>query len=679
MSEALPFHMKVTEYCVHGWAKPVKINETIRLAGKAVDLSELVPLYGSRATGVALDAIAQAYEEGHLKRPYSDTFPLCRFFKFVAAEAAHDRLPANDIFDEFVAGKLINLDALTEMILRYVDRLRDIEDVSILKTRKLVTRNNHAEKLRSILRALEKVGYAPKLGRFYSSVCNRNQRGHILSIGEQPLNDSDGKAPLMGAVMQRSKQRIDRLREHLVSIFDEGWASHQRGLSLDNRSDLADNADLAKAIAELPTSAWRLRGAQDSTPLVDKCFPKADLELTTANLVKYIRFAQGGLVVAAGPDYRAWSQLVRACGGAERLQEYIIPSRRTFTAAYAIVLIDTGFNVQPCDEILAEPFLFEAKRGKQSISTITSRKLRAKGNPVISALRDWEADVDLKPPGGRISSVTVIRRWRELSEPFRRILAPERQHLADYLWLYPMRETREIGVAPTMSYHWRILMKDIGRDPELAGLRITRQALRTTRIQLGLSNGALDAGVAALLGNHSSSMTTERSYLSRGWFIHELDSKIREFQELFADSIMSTETALASGRDKDVFSSRKSHAAETGLGFACAERLMDSHHDERGKCQRYDFCHSCTNIRFVPTSDSYRNLIFSERSLSAAADRFIARNPERWARCWLPMLALCRATISKLRESHRRRALESAEADVDQAINQGGLPLLSPW
>lgn len=678
MSEALPFHMRVTEYCVHGWAKPVKINETIRLAGRAIDLSDLVPLYGSRATGMALDAIAQAYEEGHLKRPYSDTFPLSRFLKYVAAEAASDRPPANDVFAEFTAGRLFNLDALTEMILRYVDRLRDVEDVSILRTTNLVTRNNHAEKLRSIFRALAKVGYAPKLGRFYSSICTRGQRGHVLSIGEQSPSEPGGE-PSMGTVMQRSKQRLDRLREHLVEIFDEGWAAYQRGLALRNRPDLDNYDDLAGAVAQLEESAWRLRGYSTSPPLVEKCFPRTDIELATANLIKYITCAEGGVVAAAGLKYRAWYQLVRACGGSQGLQDCIEPSRRTFTAAYAIVLLDTGFNVQPCDEILADPFLLEAKRGKQSISTITSRKLRAKGNPSIAALRDWEAEVDLKPPVGRTSSVTVIRRWREMSEPFRRSLPAERQHLADYLWLYPMRESREINVAPTMDGHWRNLMKTVGSVPELSGLRITRQALRTTRIQLGLSDGALDAGVAALLGNHSSSMTTERSYLSRGWFIHELDSKIREFQELFVDAIMSTDTALASGRDKDVVSSRKSYAAETGLGFACAERLTDTHHDEHGKCQRYDFCHSCTNIRFVPSSDSYRNLIFSERSLSAAADRYIARNPERWARCWLPMLALCRATISKLRESHRRRALESAEADVDQAINQGDLPLLSPW
>jgi hypothetical protein len=678
MSEELPFHMRVTEYCVHGWAKPVKINETIRLAGRAIDLSSLVPLYGSSATGMALDAISQAYEEGHLKRPYSDTFPLCQFMKFVAAEAVRETSPANEVFSEFSAGKLSNLDALTEMILRYVDRLRDVEDVTILRTTNLLTRNNHAEKLRSVLRALAKVGYTPQLGRFYSSICTRGQRGHILSIGEQSPSEPSGAAP-MGTVMQRSKQRLDRLRAHLVEIFEEGWSAHERGAALRNRPDLASNDDLAKAVAELEQSAWRLRGSPNSPPLVERCFPRADIELATANLIKYITCAEGGLVTAAGREYKAWSQLVRACGGAQGLQDYIMPSRRTFTAAYAIVLLDTGFNVQPCDEILADPFLFEAKRGKQSISTITSRKLRAKGNPVIAALRDWEADVELKLSGGRTSSVTVIRRWREMSEPFRRILATERQHLADYLWLYPMRESREINVAPTMDGHWRNLMKTIASDPELSGLRITRQALRTTRIQLGLADGALDAGVAALLGNHSSSMTTERSYLSRGWFIHELDSKIREFQELFVDAIMSTGTALALGRDENSFSSRKSHAIETGLGFSCVERRVDVKQSERRQCEKYDHCHSCENVRFVPSSDAYRNLIFAERSLSAAAEQFISRNPERWARCWLPMLAMCRATISKIRESHRRRAFERAEADVEQAINEGGLPLLSPW
>lgn len=324
----------------------------------------------------------------------------------------------------------------------------------------------------------------------------------------------------------------------------------------------------------------------------------------------------------------------------------------------------------------------KARGGRQTLSTITSYKMRSSGKIVPSVLAEYEAPVTLGRGMSELSSLEVIRRWREMSEFARKRARHEGRGRERHLWLRLAAGATEVSVAPNNYSWWRRLRADFDKDPNLSGLTVNRQHIRTTVLQIRLADAGLDVGAVALAASHGSERTTLRNYLNRGWFRSEMDELIRRFQRLFEAGVLSPseDHHQRLGVADSALARRREQAVETGLGFACAHPSAPLAADGLSPtCTQLDACANCEMLRFVPTDTALQALVVTEMSLSAAESEFISRNPERWALCWLPMLALARAALGRLRESHRKGALAAAEARVEHDIAAGRLALVRPW
>jgi hypothetical protein len=72
-------------------------------------------------------------------------------------------------------------------------------------------------------------------------------------------------------------------------------------------------------------------------------------------------------------------------------------------------------------------------------------------------------------------------------------------------------------------------------------------------------------------------------------------------------------------------------------------------------------------------------LVLFRRSLEAAQDEYIVRNPERWVRVWLPALALCLAIEELIAAGPKRKLLQYALERVAEGLASGRLVIIRLW
>jgi hypothetical protein len=161
-----------------------------------------------------------------------------------------------------------------------------------------------------------------------------------------------------------------------------------------------------------------------------------------------------------------------------------------------------------------------------------------------------------------------------------------------------------------------------------------------------------------------------------------LDDRIREYQNLFEASVAGDNPHRAAqlGLSIDEFQERRVRAVETGLGFMCRNPTAGVQPGTEGRtCTRLDACSKCPLLRFVPSQRAIEALILFHESLARAEEEFIAKNPERWIRVWLPALALCIAIINLLSAGSKQLLLLKCAEAVKAGLDQGTLVLFHPW
>lgn len=681
----VPFHVLASGPRGFNQRKTTEGKST-RINGALVDFSDLIPLYGANYVGELLDGFARiSYKKQH-SYIGSQSRWLKHFLRYLAAETvlgASADTAASRVFGNLTSKAPVSQSDFEDVVSIFFARLRDPTDKTFCRTNGLFARRTYIETSAMTLRAMAEEGFWPRLGRIRQTHYKRIQGTATPSLGEL-LNESTVKGsrgePHISEIMALNQARLNALRQCLAETFEDCRMKFQRGQMLKDSFREIPVEVLASAATLIPKGYGNLQSIRTLPSLVERYFPLNDPETALGATLRLL----------SDENYRerpqrslptGWQTLIAALGGEATIAPYLGATGRSLAAAYGLVLIDSGFNIQPCDDLPINPFYLTAKRGTQTLSTISSIKLRARGKIVQAAA--IEENVNLSKKNEATSCVAIIERWNEMTKPFRSHAGSDQEHL----WVLPQGKSWSGPLKryshASFSAWWRSVLQEHNTNPDIGGLKIQRRNIRSTIIQIEASSADINVAAAALIGGHSRLSTTIGYYLNRGWFKSELDKKIRHFQNLWESIVLSeiSDASDALALPLEIIESRRSEAVETGLGFACLNPFSGEQPGTSASaaCTELQACAGCRLVRFVPSESGYRSLVVAEHSLAAAELAFIAANPERWAEVWLPMRALAAATIQRLRQSHRRKAFEDIEKTVLEQISQGGILLFKPW
>jgi len=592
---------------------------------------------------------------------------------------------------------------MVDAVEEYTKALRNLRDFSVVATTNELTRQNIIESLSPILQELGREGLWPDIGPLKGLRGSRVSRGNNIPALGELIVGLPGSAAVSSArdggaeIIELSRKRLIRLRQLFEDALlkEEAAFDRQVKLTKDNRVTLGE---IREAVRWLPTDYDRERVLFELPYPVRKCFPLENEDLRLSSLLRYIKAEHGGHFRLQDLPY-GLQRVVATCGGTARVMSYLEGGSRALMSAYMLVSIDSLMNIQPCDDLPADPFVGRAKHGRIQLRTISSIKNRAGYKPVDGNFLEVEAESDEKSvaetpsegqlpihvEGAKISGAKAIEIWQKLSRPQRDRAKNAKYKDAEYLWIIRNgHDTDDVRryEASSWKHWWNEFLDEHADDPVIGGLPIQRRMIRTTGLQLQSVHHGGDSEVVAMIANHSRASVTERYYTNRNYLRRLLDNKMREFLKLF-------EARLAGDRDERAaqlslplseFKELRQTAVATGLGFDCDNPLSGYQPGTKDKiCTRLDACSSCPLLRFVPSRESIRNLILFMRSLESSEEEFVSRNVSRWIRVWMPAMALCMAIIQLLKDGAKKRMVIDAENDVASGIASGKLILFRPW
>ncbi|WP_404286613.1 hypothetical protein ACD578_16415 [Microvirga sp. RSM25] len=702
----LPAHVLLNQPSTDPRERPGVPGQSLRLNGKLHDFSALIPLYGASFTERLLDAFARKYVHDTASTTEKRCGNLRKFLLYLAgfaAEASNQNTAAAQTYRALVENQPESITSTQwiDTVDVFVSRLRDLTDHSVVRSSNPLTRQNIIESLSIPLQHLAQEGLWPDIGALRGLSGSRVSRGaNIPSLGElqsstEASETNSKNAATYGAVNERNRERLLRLRSLCEDALLEEEAAFDRRLKLLAAPGQPSLREIRAAIPLIPSSYARSDRDPVLHPKVQTCFPLDDDDRRLGSLLRYIISDHEGVFRLQELDYPL-QLVVSRCGGTARVMSHLEGGGRALLAAYTLVLIDTGINIQPCDDLAADPFVGKARYGKIQLRQIGSVKSRARYKAVTGNIieitpgeedesNDEILEVPTIVPNSRISSAKAIEVWLKLSEPHRERARRAGNSDANYLWIvrnghYPKEVRRYLEHA--WKRWWTEFLEEHAKDPVIGGLPIQRRMIRTTVLQLRDAHHGGDAEVVALLSGQSGGRAASRHYLNRAHIQRMLDERIREFQNLFEASVAgdSPDRPAQLELSPDEFHERRTRAVETGLGLTCLDPTAGVQPGTKDSiCTRLDACSTCPLLRFIPTQQSIEALTLFHDSLKHAEEEFIAKNPERWIRVWLPALALCTALLNLLMSGPKQVLVQQSVEAVKNGLDQGSLVLFRPW
>ncbi|MGQ3285553.1 hypothetical protein [Bosea sp. (in: a-proteobacteria)] len=688
----LPLHVALSEDAVDPKARRAVAGASVRLGGKIYDFSPFIEFYGSKFTARVVESFTRIYIQATPSTTEKRASNLKRILLCLAkiAIASKDESAIARVYKKLRDSEHASISHrdMADAVETVIRRLRDISDFSIVSTENVLTRQNIIESASPMLQDLAREGLWPDVGPLKGIPGSRETRGsNVPSLGEL-MREGEQSDARRRDIQTLNRKRLKRLRE----ICEDELLREEA--AFDRRQRMMDESPIPlerirQAIREIcdlgTTRGW-------DTPASIECFPYQNIWQCQISFARYFSSENNGTFRLTKVDSALWP-IIYHCGGTDVIQKYIEPSTRALVAAYCIVMIDTGLNPQPCDHLAADPFVGQARFGKVALRTIGTTKNRAgyksievdvlDGAPVAyNQLSDISAATIV--PHGKVSTVKAIEIWQKLSEPTRRIARAIRSPDAEYLWIVRNGSTKDIIIYKHSSWKdwWASLLSDYKDDTVIGRLPIQRKMIRPTVIQMRAIQNSVDAAFVGKFGHHSTPNITMRRYLNRDHINDVLDERIRKFQNLF-ESVLVEDPEYAAEMlaiDPKVMRERRDEAVSTGLGFVCANPNAGIQPGtEGGSCSKLDACSTCPMMRFSPSQEAMLGLVLFKRGLADAEEEFIARNPDRWARVWLPGLALCIAIEQRIEGGPKKRMLDAANDAADRGLAAGHLVLFKPW
>lgn len=706
----VPLHVALCEPPPDPRTRPGVAGRSVRLQGMLHDFGNLIPLYGSSFTSQLLDAITKVYVHATGSTTERRTKNLRRLLVFLANRAgdtAEVGRPIWRVFKALMEGDRASIthEDMVDAVEVYAGSLRDLKNFDVVSTANELTRQNIIESLSTILQDLGQEGLWPNIGPLKGLRSSRVSRGsNIPALGEL-AHGSARKAPRLSTgdgeanPIELSRQRLTRLRQIFENALLAEEATFDRQIKLVSVSNAINIKDIRKAVEHLPTDYDRQRVFVELPRTVRRCFPLENDDIRLSSLLRYLKVEHDGHFRLQDLSV-GLQRVVATCGGTAKVMSYLEGGPRALMSAYMLVSIDSGMNIQPCDDLSEDPFVGKAKHGRITLRTVSSIKNRADYKPVQGEFLEYEQafpepeESNGKPSehrlplfvdGAKISGARAIEIWLKLSKPQRDWARNKRNREADYLWIlrhgHDTDHVRRYQHA-SWKHWWNEFLEEYAEDPVIGGLPIQRRMIRTTLIQLRQVYHGGDTEVVAMLSGQSSARVTERHYTNRVYLRKLLHAKIREFIKLFEVSIgeHSEKRASQLSLSFDEYKDQRETAVSTGLGFDCSNPRSGYQPGTAGKiCTRLEACSSCPLLRFVPTQQSVNSLVLFLRSLEAAQEEFFARNAPRWVRVWMPAMALCMAITQLLAASAKKIMLSRAEQLVAAGLSSGSLKLLRLW
>lgn len=650
------------------------------LFGRTFTFDEFVPLYGRTFAA----GLAAAWERANqLQRPKPTIKRLAavkRLFVWLAAQdALGDSGVAGEVYREFRDNGVLGVPKLDwcDAVDAFCERLRNPACTDVIDSPNMLTRRNIVQYLSAGLRQIADTGFLPHVGPLKGCGYGQLSGGNIPALFElskgkktrtafpQPLPNKD-----IAALAELSRVRLAALRSCAVRRLLQEYQIFRRGQELMQRPDLPSPDEFENALATKVTKNL-------FSVLPD------DPDGMLGGLLRFVSFRRQNRLFVRREHYPI-QVLVSHLGGAELLVRQLEGTIDALVAAYAIVLIDTGFDIGTCDDLPANPFIGEVRSGHQRIATISAIKIRSGGKVVEAVLLDGEFDLQVKVPGQELGSVTAIRMWQEMSAPLRARASDPKT--ADKLWLIAGGSLNQgqprLCYATAFKMAWNRFLKEIQGDEQIGGLPIQRRMIRPTVLQLRAAANQFEYTAPQAMANHSRSGMTMR-YLGATWFKAELARRIREFQDLYEAAAASGIKDAAGWLDIPAaeLDRRQAKAVDTGLGFVCLEpRKGIQLGTTKGEpCTRLDACATCPLRRFVPTSESLVALVVFNSALREQSSAFQAGNPERWATTWLPHLALTEGIIAALENGPHRPKLGRAREEARHRLATGEVAMPRLW
>jgi hypothetical protein len=485
----LPAHVILNQPCTDPRERPGVPGQSVRLNGKLHDFSALIPLYGASFTERLLDGFARKYVHDTASTTEKRCGNLRKFLLYIAgiaAEASNQNTAAAQSYRALVENQpeSITPTQWIDTVDVFVSRLRDLTDHSVVRSSNPLTRQNIIESLSIPLQHLAQEGLWPDIGALRGLSGSRVLRGaNIPSLGElrsstEASETNFKNAATYGAVNERNRERLLRLRSLCEDALLEEEAAFDRRLKLLAAPGQPSLREIRAAIPLIPSSYARSDRDPVLHPKVQTCFPLDDDDRRLGSLLRYIISDHEGVFRLQELDYPL-QLVVSRCGGTARVMSHLEGGGRALLAAYTLVLIDTGINIQPCDDLAADPFVGKARYGKIQLRQIGSVKNRARykavtGNIIeITPGEEDDSDDEILEvptivPNSRISSAKAIEVWLKLSEPPRERARRAGKSDANYLWIvrnghYPKEVRRYLEHA--WKRWWTEFLEEHAKDP----------------------------------------------------------------------------------------------------------------------------------------------------------------------------------------------------------------------
>jgi hypothetical protein len=676
------------------------------------DFSPLVPVYGSGFCGKITEIWQEAF--GHERKASTRKWfnSLNRALLAIASLGEDNpQSPAGQVYLHLRDRPNVPTDAKTffAAIHSVVSRVEDLNDDTIVNSPKRKTRRNFVSNLSSVVRRLATHRLFPSIGPIKCNLASNPFEpklpclAELTRTGRSSVPVSGTRALSLGehvvAMLDLNIERLSSLRACLEREFVDEYRAFKLGQTWVARAGMPDAETVASAIAAAsqilsPRSPGRHR--RKYKRLLPGTFigrlksqlGAADDNELKAIVVRYFhsRFPLGWHTNRLPEPYR----VLLAYIGSHEIVRHLEANARATTAAFGILLIDTAFNVASLEDLPADPFVGSARHGKRRVSTIAARKMRARGKRVEGTLCSTgpivgqEAELPLCIPEGNISGVEVIECYLEMTEPLReRAKRQGNSEVARKLWVVSRGRSANGGQVTnsltTMgNTWWPAFLKRNASDPVIGGLRITRQHIRCTVLQIRSARNGFGHAIAQAVADHSHDSTTV-SYLGAGWFRAQLERQIRAFQDVFEAALSrGVEGAYKKlGIDAQEFARRVELANEVGLDFTCSQKSenMDASVAPRPSCTPMDPCDICPSRQFIPNDENFRLLHLAHKALKQAEPTFIAQNPRRWLLVWFCWRALTEAYVRKIRRSPHKIRYERVTQTADAELTHGQIVL----
>lgn len=630
------------------------------------DLSMLVPCFGWDAM-MKIASLLQDAARGLHDTTFVSYFFAWRRFMLQGAQAAESNSSSATMFKLIMEGREREITTLhLETALRDVyHRIADENDFSIIASNNPKTRATFWDSIRRFCSLLGNVRYLPPFAISATIRVPPGTRTLVLA----DLARRAGRLPPCASWLEAEEQALKEnigllglLRDELQKEFEEELDYFRRGQSIISDTELYSAHEIDRIINLEGEKSEKL-GASGS-----------EIRLKLAIRLFYAMIF--GEYKCSSNQYRV-VRFLTSVGGQRVLSRYLGATPKALHAAFVIILIDTGWNVQPVADLLRDPFIGKANRGKKRIRSVGSVKFRANSSHVTASLDDYpsiDADLVVRGRDGKLSGVNVIDCWLEMTRPLRDKATKEGSGADKWLWIWRERfdgfvQTNLISVD---NGWWYPFLGRLDSHPRLGKLPISHRIIRKTVINIAAAKGVFNIRLPMALADHASQTMTHQ-YFTETTLHSVYAKKMRKFLDLWesVQTIGIEDAAKYLGISESDLSTRQQLGLVSGLDFALVKKQSSCEHHSAFQVGKDD------SLFFVSPSEMEK-LHMARLALKQRGSRIRTCNPGRWVRSWITWQVVIDGFCERLESSRQQEEFRQAVERVEQRLQEGtdAMPLV---